>query len=205
MLRHYTRGLLRTLSNTSIQSILNTNTVHFFLRCRVLIFTHKLTLTIRQLLQQLCQRHSMSCLCLRLLFSCFTLSVSVSVSVCLCLCLSVSLCLSLSVSFCLSVSLCLCLCLCLCLSGTETLAQVFSCEFYEISKNDQFYSNTRVPTQVNKSQHESDTNQHESNTSQHEPDTSQHDSTRVNTSPTLVNTSQYESKTAQFFSKFKNN
>ena len=56
-------------------------------------------------------------------------------------------------------------------------------------KNDQVYSNTRVPTQVNTSQHEStrintsqhesDTGQHESNTSQHESDTSQHESTRV--------------------------
>ena len=59
-------------------------------------------------------------------------------------------------------------------------------------RNDQVYSNTRVPTQVNTSQHEStrintintsptrvNTNQHESNTSQHESDTSQHESTRV--------------------------
>ena len=54
---------------------------------------------------------------------------------------------------------------------------------------DPVYSNTRVPTQVNTSQHEStrvNTNQHESNTSQresdtsqHESDTSQHESTRV--------------------------
>ena len=41
-------------------------------------------------------------------------------------------------------------------------------------KIDQVYSNTRVPTQVN---------------------TSQHESTRVNTSPTRVNTNQHESKT----------
>ena len=45
-------------------------------------------------------------------------------------------------------------------------------------KRDQVYSNTRVPTQVN-------TNQHESETSL----------TEVNTSPTLVNTNQHESKT----------
>ena len=43
---------------------------------------------------------------------------------------------------------------------------------------DQVYSDTRVPTQVNTNQHESDTNQHESNTSQHE-------STRVNTTKKL--------------------
>ena len=43
---------------------------------------------------------------------------------------------------------------------------------------DQVYSNTRVPTQVNTSQHESETSL-----------------TQVNTSPTLVNTNQHESKT----------
>ena len=50
-----------------------------------------------------------------------------------------------------------------------------------VLKSDQVYSNTRVPTRVNASQHESDTSQHEStrvNTSL----------TRVNTSPTRVNT-----------------
>ena len=55
---------------------------------------------------------------------------------------------------------------------------------------DPVYSNTRVPTQVNTSQHEStrvNTNQHESNTSQHESNTSQHES----------NTSQHESDTSQ--------
>ena len=36
---------------------------------------------------------------------------------------------------------------------------------------DQFYSNTRVPKQLNTNQHESDTNQHESDTNQHESDT----------------------------------
>ena len=35
-------------------------------------------------------------------------------------------------------------------------------------KMDQVYSNTRVPTQVNTSQHEWKTSQHESNRSQHE-------------------------------------
>ena len=55
--------------------------------------------------------------------------------------------------------------------------------------HDQVYSNTRVPTQVNTSQHESTrvktsptrayTNQHKSNTSQHESDTSQHEPARV--------------------------
>ena len=66
--------------------------------------------------------------------------------------------------------------------------------------NDQIYSNTRVPTQVNTSQHEStrintsrtrvntsptrvNTNQHGSDTSQHESDTSQHKSTRVQNRP----------------------
>ena len=58
---------------------------------------------------------------------------------------------------------------------------------------DQVYSNTRVPTQVNTSQHEStrvntsptrvNTNQHESKTSQHESDTSQHESTQVKMCP----------------------
>ena len=69
--------------------------------------------------------------------------------------------------------------------------------FSMLTKNfDQVYSSTRVPTQVNTSQHKStrvntsltrvstsptrvDTNQHESNKSQHESDTSQHESTRV--------------------------
>ena len=54
--------------------------------------------------------------------------------------------------------------------------------FQIINKTDQVYSNTRVPTEVNTSQHQStriNTNQQESNTSQHESDTSQHESTRV--------------------------
>ena len=55
--------------------------------------------------------------------------------------------------------------------------------------SDQVYSNTRVSTQVNTSQHEStrvnmsptqvNTNQHASDTSRHKSDTSQHESTRV--------------------------
>ena len=49
----------------------------------------------------------------------------------------------------------------------------------QVLENDKVYSNTRVPTQVNTNQHESDTSQHESNTSQQESDTSQHESTRV--------------------------
>ena len=80
--------------------------------------------------------------------------------------------------------------------------------FKELSntKTDQVYSNTRVSTQVNRSQKEStrfNTNQHKSDTNQHESDTSQHESTRVNMSPTQVNTSptrvnrnQHESKTS---------
>ena len=54
---------------------------------------------------------------------------------------------------------------------------------------DPVYSNTRVPTQVNTSQHEStrvNTNQHESNTSQHESTQVRHESTRINTSPKQV-------------------
>ena len=52
---------------------------------------------------------------------------------------------------------------------------------------DQFYSNTRVPKQLNTIQHGSDTNQHESDTSQHESDTNQHE----------PNTNQHESTRAQ--------
>ena len=53
----------------------------------------------------------------------------------------------------------------------------------------QVYSNTRVPTQVN-------TNQHESDTSQHESDTSQDESTQVKTCPRWVNMSQLKSDTS---------
>ena len=68
----------------------------------------------------------------------------------------------------------------------KSVAKKSTCSF----KNDQVYSNTRVPTQVNTSQHES---------------TSltlvRHESTRINTSlkqvdmsPTQVNTNQHKSK-----------
>ena len=49
-----------------------------------------------------------------------------------------------------------------------------------ILSNDQVYSNTRVPTQVNANQNES---------------------TRINTSPIRVNTNHYESDTSQHKSK----
>ena len=49
--------------------------------------------------------------------------------------------------------------------------------------DDQVYSNTRVPTQVNTSQQESNTSQDESKTSQHKSDTSQHESTQVKKCP----------------------
>ena len=65
----------------------------------------------------------------------------------------------------------------------------------------QVYSNTRVPTQVNTSQHESDASQHEStrvnksltrvNTSLARVNTSP---TQVNMSPKQVNTNQHKSK-----------
>ena len=59
---------------------------------------------------------------------------------------------------------------------------------------DQIYSNTRVPTRVNTSQHESTQVRHEStpiNTSLTRVNTSLK---RVNTSPTQVNTNQHGSK-----------
>ena len=64
---------------------------------------------------------------------------------------------------------------------------------FDVQKVDQVYSNTRVPTQVNMNQHESDTSQHESNTSQHESTQARHESIRINMNPTPVNTSQHES------------
>ena len=95
--------------------------------------------------------------------------------------------------------------------------------FYEVGflilYYDQVYSNTRVPTQVNTSQHEStrawhdskrintsltrvntnqhewDTSQHGSNTSQHKSDTSQHESTQVKKCPRWVKMSQLTSDT----------
>ena len=97
--------------------------------------------------------------------------------------------------------------------------QVFPCEDCKIVKSncfeehlrtvaseDQVYSNTRVSTRVNTSQHEStqvntnqhepEMNQHESDTSQHESTQVQHESTQINSSPTRVNTNQHESKTS---------
>ena len=60
---------------------------------------------------------------------------------------------------------------------------------------DQVYSNTRVPTQVNTSQHESDTSQYEWKTSQHESNRSQHESARKK-SPRWVNMSHNKSDTS---------
>ena len=57
-------------------------------------------------------------------------------------------------------------------------------------KNDQVYSNTRVSTQVNTSQHESTRVRHESTRVRH-------DSTRINTNQHVSDTSQYESDTIQ--------
>ena len=64
---------------------------------------------------------------------------------------------------------------------------------------DQVYSNTRVPTQLNTSQHESirvntsptriNTSQHESDTNQHDSTRAQHESTRVQNKSTQVNKS----------------
>ena len=62
-------------------------------------------------------------------------------------------------------------------------------------KMDQVYSNTRVPTQVNTSQHESDTSQYEWKTSQHESNRSQHESARKK-SPRWVNMSHNKSDTS---------
>ena len=71
---------------------------------------------------------------------------------------------------------------------------------------DQVYSNTRVPTQVNTSQHEStrvwqestriNTSQHDSKMSQHESDTSQHESTQVNKCSVWVNMNHHKSDTS---------
>ena len=60
--------------------------------------------------------------------------------------------------------------------------------------HDQVYSNRRVPTQINTSQHESTRVRHEPDMSQQESDTSQNDS----------NTSQKESKTGLHHEKEKN-
>ena len=70
------------------------------------------------------------------------------------------------------------------------LAEVIVFIDFVVFKDDKVYSNTRVSTQVNTSQHESDTSQHESTRVRHK-------STRINTSLTRVNTSQHESDTSQ--------
>ena len=70
------------------------------------------------------------------------------------------------------------------------LAEVIVFIDFVVFKDDKVYSNTRVSTQVN-------TNQHESDTSQHESTRVRHKSTRINTSLTRVNTSQHESDTSQ--------
>ena len=64
---------------------------------------------------------------------------------------------------------------------------------FDVQKVDQVYSNTRVPTQVNMNQHESDTSQHESNTSQHESTQARHESIRINTNQHESDTNQHES------------
>ena len=64
---------------------------------------------------------------------------------------------------------------------------------FDVQKVDQVYSNTRVPTQVNTNQHESDTSQHESNTSQHESTQARHESIRISTNQHESDTSQHES------------
>ena len=63
------------------------------------------------------------------------------------------------------------------------LAEVIVFIDFVVFKDDKVYSNTRVSTQVNTSQHESTRVRHES--------------TRINTSPTQVNTNQHESDTSQ--------
>ena len=83
---------------------------------------------------------------------------------------------------------------------------------YLAKYSDQVYSNTRVPTQVNTNQHESDTNQHESHTSQHEStrvrhdqhesDTNQHESDTTQQEPTRVNTSQLNQETDIVYRSF---
>ena len=79
------------------------------------------------------------------------------------------------------------------------LAEVIVFIDFVVFKDDKVYSNTRVSTQVNTSQHESTRVRHEStwintsptqvNTNQHESDTSQHKSTRVRHESTRINTS----------------
>ena len=81
--------------------------------------------------------------------------------------------------------------------------------YFKFENFDQVYSNTRVSTQVNTSQHEStrvntsltrintsptkvNTNQHESDTSQHVSTSVRHESAQIIMSPTQVNTNQHE-------------
>ena len=60
----------------------------------------------------------------------------------------------------------------------------------QLIENDQVYSNTRVSTHVNTSQHESTQIWHESTRFRHK-------STQINASPTRVNTNQHDSNTSQ--------
>ena len=62
--------------------------------------------------------------------------------------------------------------------------------YFKTLKIDQVYSNTRVPTQLN--------------TSQHKSTRVRHDSTRVSTTPTRVKTNQHESNTGPDHEKEKN-
>ena len=64
---------------------------------------------------------------------------------------------------------------------------------FDTSTLDQVYSNTRVSTRINTSQHEST----RINTSQHESTRARHEPTGINTSPTRVNTNQHEPDTSQ--------
>ena len=76
------------------------------------------------------------------------------------------------------------------------LAEVIVFIDFVVFKDDKVYSNTRVSTQVNTSQHESTRVRHEStriNTSPTQVNTNQHES---DTSPTRVNTNQQEPKTS---------
>ena len=74
---------------------------------------------------------------------------------------------------------------------------IASC-FQKVNFQDQVYSNTRVPTQINTNQHEFDTNQHELDTNQHDSTRVTTSLTQINMSPTRINTSQHESDTNQY-------
>ena len=74
--------------------------------------------------------------------------------------------------------------------------KVFLYNCKKTAENDQVYSNTQLPTQVNTNQHEStriNTSQHESIRAQHDSTRARHESTRINISPTRINTNQHES------------